>query len=71
MPCQTLRPILTPWPGAVRKAIGSAGPFSVSSANVGVGLVGGDADQGLLGQSFLSRFDVTISKKELVLRKPR
>lgn len=49
----------------------SAGPFSVSSANVGVGLVGGDADQGLLGQSFLSRFDVTISKKELVLRKPR
>ncbi|HET6828210.1 MAG TPA: TIGR02281 family clan AA aspartic protease [Ramlibacter sp.] len=48
-----------------------AGPFSVSSVNVGVGLVGGDADQGLLGQSFLSRFDVTISKKELVLRRPR
>lgn len=49
----------------------SAGPFSVSSANVGVGLVGGDADQGLLGQSFLSRFEVTISRKEMVLRRPR
>ena len=26
MPCQTLRPILTPCPGAVLKAIGSPGP---------------------------------------------
>lgn len=48
----------------------SAGPFSVSAATVGVGLVGSRSDHGLLGQSFLSRFDMSISKKELVLRRP-
>jgi len=47
----------------------SAGPFSVSATTVGVGLVG-LGDYGLLGQSFLSRFDISISKKELVLRRP-
>lgn len=47
----------------------SAGPFSVSATTVGVGLVGLD-DYGLLGQSFLSRFEISISKKELVLRRP-
>jgi len=48
----------------------SAGPFSVSAATVGVGLVGNRSDHGLLGQSFLSRFEISISKKELVLRRP-
>jgi aspartyl protease family protein len=48
----------------------SAGPFSVSTATVGVGLVGGRTDHGLLGQSFLSRFQISISKEELVLRRP-
>jgi aspartyl protease family protein len=48
----------------------SAGPFSVSAVTVGVGLVGKGNDHGLLGQNFLSRFEMSISKKELVLRRP-
>jgi hypothetical protein len=48
----------------------SAGPFSVSAVTVGVGLVGHGNDRGLLGQNFLSRFEISISKKELVLRRP-
>ncbi len=51
----------------VRGVAISAGPFSVSAATVGVGLVGGRSDYGLLGQSFLSRFRISISKDELVL----
>jgi aspartyl protease family protein len=48
----------------------SAGPFTVSSNTVGVGLVGGPADHGLLGQGFLSKFEMSVSKKQLVLRRP-
>lgn len=48
----------------------SAGPFSISAVTVGVGLVGKGSDHGLLGQNFLSRFEISISKKELVLRRP-
>jgi aspartyl protease family protein len=47
----------------------SVGPFSVSGATVGVGIVGGRSDHGLLGQSFLSRFQISISKEEMVLRR--
>lgn len=54
----------------VRDVPVSAGPFSVSAATVGVGLAGGRKDHGLLGQNFLSRFQVTMSKDELVLRRP-
>lgn len=54
----------------VRGVSVAAGPFSVSSATVAVGLVGGRTDHGLLGQSFLSRFQISISKEELVLRRP-
>jgi aspartyl protease family protein len=44
------------------------GPIQVSAVQVGVGLVGGDADQALLGQSFLSQFDVLVSKDQMQLR---
>ena len=44
------------------------GPVSVSSVRVGVGLVGGNASEALLGQSFLSRFEVLMSKEQMVLR---
>ncbi len=44
------------------------GPIQVSGVRVGVGLVGGAEDQALLGQSFLSKFDITMSKEQMVLR---
>ena len=44
------------------------GPIKVSGLRLGVGLVGGDVDDALLGQSFLSKFDVVVSKDKLVLR---
>lgn len=46
----------------------SVGPVSISGARVGVGLVGGDPDMALLGQSFLSRFEVLLSGDRMVLR---
>lgn len=47
-----------------------AGPFSVSSMRVGVGLAGPGSERALLGQNFLSKFEVAISSKEMVLRAP-
>ena len=44
------------------------GPVSVSNVRVGVGLVGGDNSDALLGQSFLSKFEITINEKKMVLR---
>ena len=44
------------------------GPVQVSGLRVGVGLVGGDSDKALLGQNFLSRFNITLSGEEMVLR---
>lgn len=44
------------------------GPVQVSGLRVGVGLVGGDSDRALLGQNFLSRFNITLSGDEMVLR---
>ena len=44
------------------------GPVSVSNVRVGVGLVGGDDSDALLGQSFLSQFDIRINNKQMVLR---
>jgi len=44
------------------------GPIKVSGVRLGVGLVGGDVNDALLGQSFLSKFDVVVSKDKLVLR---
>ena len=47
----------------------SVGPVSVSAVRVGVGLVGGGDNDALLGQSFLSQFDITLGRSEMVLRK--
>ena len=44
------------------------GPIQVSGVRVGVGMVGGDEDDALLGQSFLSKFDITMSKDQMTLR---
>lgn len=44
------------------------GPVQVNGLRVGVGLVGGNSDKALLGQNFLSRFDITLSGDEMVLR---
>ena len=46
----------------------SIGPVSVSNIKVGVGLSGGDESDVLLGQSFLSKFDMTVSNNQMVLR---
>jgi aspartyl protease family protein len=56
-------------PGRVVEGVGvSIGPVSVSNVRVGVGLSGDDENAVLLGQSFLSKFDITISKNQMVLR---
>ena len=44
------------------------GSIKVSGVRVGVGLLGGDEDDALLGQSFLSKFDITMSKEQMTLR---
>lgn len=44
------------------------GPVQVSGLRVGIGLVGGDSDRALLGQNFLSRFNITLSGDQMVLR---
>ena len=56
-------------PGRVVDGVGIAiGPVSVSNVKVGVGLRMGDDNDALLGQSFLSKFDITMGKNQLVLR---
>lgn len=44
------------------------GPIQVSGVRVGVGLVGGAVDEALLGQSFLSKFNITLSEDQMTLR---
>lgn len=57
-------------PGRIVSAVPVAlGPVAVSSVRIGVGLVGGDAADALLGQSFLSQFDVVIANDKMVLRR--
>lgn len=47
----------------------SVGPVEVSNVRIGVGLVGqAEEDAALLGQSFLSNFDVLLKKDQMVLR---
>ncbi len=46
----------------------SLGPLTVSGVRVGVGLVGDAQNKALLGQSFLARFDITLSKNQMILR---
>ncbi|MHB8951059.1 MAG: retropepsin-like aspartic protease family protein [Rhodoferax sp.] len=56
-------------PGRIVEGVAvSVGPVSVTNVKVGVGLSGGHEDEGLLGQSFLSKFDITMSKNQMVLR---
>jgi aspartyl protease family protein len=47
----------------------SVGPASVSGVRVGVGLVGLGPDAALLGQSFLSKFEVVLSGEQMILRR--
>lgn len=46
----------------------SIGPVCLSNVKVGVGISASDENEALLGQSFLSKFDITISKNQMVLR---
>lgn len=46
----------------------TVGPVAVSAVTVGVGLVRLQSGDGLLGQSFLSKFRIELSKDELTLR---
>lgn len=52
----------------VEGVVVSIGPVSVTNVKVGVGLRGGNEDEALLGQSFLSKFDISMNKNEMVLR---
>jgi aspartyl protease family protein len=48
------------------------GTVSVSAVRVGVGLTGFDSRDALLGQSFLSRFEILLQQDRMVLRpRPR
>jgi len=56
-------------PGRVVDGVTVAlGPLRVSNVKVGVGLGLGDDKQALLGQSFLSKFDISLGQKQMVLR---
>ncbi|MDB5940292.1 MAG: hypothetical protein JWP77_2656 [Polaromonas sp.] len=58
-----------PLKGAVVSEVAvSVGPMAVSSVRVGVGLEGHDENAELLGQSFLSKFDVVLQKNQMLLR---
>ncbi|MDD2925136.1 TIGR02281 family clan AA aspartic protease [Rhodoferax sp.] len=46
----------------------SIGPISVANVRVGVGLRGHEAGEALLGQSFLSKFDIIMDKDQMVIR---
>ncbi len=46
----------------------AVGPVRVTRVKVGVGLSLGDDSQALLGQSFLSKFDITLRQNQMVLR---
>jgi len=56
-------------PGRIVEGVELAiGPVMVTNVRVGVGLRGSDENDALLGQSFLSKFDITMSKNQMVLR---
>ena len=55
--------------GRVAEGVGvSIGPVSLTNVRVGVGISASDENDALLGQSFLSKFDIAISKNQMVLR---
>lgn len=43
------------------------GPVTATNVKIGVGLSGSNENDALLGQSFLSKFDISMSKDKLVL----
>lgn len=45
----------------------AVGPVSVSAVRVGVGLTGAGSSDALLGQSFLSRFDILLQQDQMIL----
>lgn len=45
------------------------GPLDVSGVRVAVGFVGHEVGDALLGQSFLSKFEITLQKDQMTLRK--
>ena len=47
----------------------NVGPISVSGIRVGVGLEGHEVNDALLGQNFLSKFDVLLRQDQMILRK--
>ncbi|MGB4360623.1 MAG: TIGR02281 family clan AA aspartic protease [Rhodoferax sp.] len=55
--------------GRVVDGVGvSIGPVSLINVRVGMGISASDEIDALLGQSFLSKFDIAISKNQMVLR---
>ena len=46
------------------------GPAEASGIKVAGGLAGSGRDTVLLGQSFLSRFEIRLTGEQMVLRKP-
>lgn len=46
----------------------AVGPVEVTGVRVGVGLVGGEPEEALLGQSFLNQFDITLSGQQMTLQ---
>ena len=55
--------------GRVVDGVGvSVGPVSVTNLRVGVGLRGHNTSDALLGQSFLSKFDIIMGKDQMVIR---
>jgi aspartyl protease family protein len=56
-------------PGRVLSGVPvSIGTAQVSGVRVAVGLVGGEPDEALLGQSFLNQFEITLADKQMTLR---
>jgi aspartyl protease family protein len=47
----------------------TVGPIAVSGIRVGVGLEGHEVSDALLGQNFLSKFDVLLRQDQMILRK--
>lgn len=46
----------------------SMGSAQVSGVRVGVGLVGAEPDEALLGQSFLNKFEITLADRQMTLK---
>ncbi|APW48194.1 hypothetical protein BLL52_1940 [Rhodoferax antarcticus ANT.BR] len=56
-------------PGRVVNGVDvSVGPMHVTNLKVGVGLNLGSDTQALLGQSFLSKFDISLTQNQMTLR---